>query len=63
VDTIVDNKSKNKAIQKSDYHINWWTMAVLTTVAVASLKSDPASAFYGLGSIFYFMEVILWTRV
>ena len=52
---MVDDKTKDKSIQKSDYHINWWTMAVLTTVAVASLRSDPAAAFYGLGSIFYFI--------
>jgi putative glutamate/gamma-aminobutyrate antiporter len=36
-------------------YINWWTMSIMVVVAVASLRSDPADAFYGLGSIFYYV--------
>ncbi len=36
-------------------YISWWTMSMMIVVAVASLRSDPADAFYGLGSIFYYV--------
>lgn len=36
-------------------HISWFSLSVLTVVAVASLRSDPADAFYGLGSIVYYL--------
>lgn len=32
-------------------HISWFSLSVLTVVAAASLRSDPADAFYGLGSL------------
>ncbi|MCW1300849.1 MAG: amino acid permease, partial [Candidatus Parvarchaeota archaeon] len=51
-----DKSVKDAASQKSGRrYISWGTMSVMIVVAVASLRSDPADAFYGLGSIFYYI--------
>ena len=48
-----DTLSSNAALGGG--HISWFSLSVLTVVAVASLRSDPADAFYGLGSIVYYL--------
>ncbi|MBP2134197.1 putative glutamate/gamma-aminobutyrate antiporter [Methanomicrobium sp. W14] len=46
-----DKKDAEKAFQNPVKSINWVTMALLTTVAVASIRGLPAMAPYGLSSI------------
>jgi glutamate:GABA antiporter len=52
---LKDNSNKNKKAQTPPKAINWITMALLTTVAVASIRGLPAMAPYGLASILLYV--------